>query len=206
MMKRIGLILKIIIIIVIISFPLAAVRICYGVSNYYADKLAMELLNDPALLNVEKFVNSGRLLRYSHTYTFRIFFDGGRMIVNNIKPFGNSDDDRPLIISQIDNYHTTIYDENGEYYDPVLDLWSALIEVPLESIIDVVKNYHAISKHVSNWINMIDHRENDDELFIDVLRRITLENLYTATLIYRGQELVLLKYPTAMRWAYPKTE
>jgi len=81
-----------------------------------------------------------------------------------------------------------------------LELWSEIIGVQLEDIMDVIKNYDEIAMRVSRWTNMADYRINEDESFRKVLNRIINEILYTETVMYKGQEILLLKYPESIRW------
>jgi hypothetical protein len=194
-----------VIILIVIITPLIALRVSHDHSYNNAKKLAEEIKNNPSVLDVKIFSLEERaFFSFHHIYAFEIFFNtGGNIIVYGVNQWGKSWKETPMKFNVIDDYWTCFYDKNGNKYYSYFEIWSEILGVQLEdNIMDVIKNYDAISKRMGNFTDMADHRKNEDESFRKVLNRIINEKLYSESIMYKGQEVFLLKDHNSTKWGW----
>jgi len=127
------------------------------------------LIRNKILSSIKKypFVLSAEILFddydgiYGCNFGIRIVFkDGGNLRIHNVNERGGGPH---LKIFYIDNNNIRIANKNNDYrYTNELKVWSTVIGVQLESIMDIVENYAAISWHAKNAPNLDEYRTKEE--------------------------------------------
>lgn len=161
------------------------------------------VLNDPKVLNVEVEIDSVESLLTKNFYNVKIIFnDGGSMKILDVDKWGKEPKEVPMIIYCVNGYGFTFVNINEGLglLTRHMELWSIITGVQLETIKDIVEHYDIISEHIEKWINLSDYKQDDDMLFL-TRSRVIAENLYTDTIMFDGEEYVLLKYSLLTKWS-----
>jgi len=98
---------------------------------------------------------------YGCNFGIRIVFkDGGSLRIHNVNERGGGPN---LSIYSIDNNNIRIANKSNDYrYTNELKVWSIVIGVQLESIMDIVRNYSTIRWYAKNAPNLGEHRTKDE--------------------------------------------
>ena len=124
--------------------------------RYLWNNVLSEIRNDPDVLDIE--VWSAKEGFFSFTIKF---IHGGSISVINFNEFGKEAENSKISITVVDEYLITFFNKSKKdwIFPQGLELWSAVIGVHLESIIDVADNYDIIKKHVETWTNLSDYKQ-----------------------------------------------
>jgi hypothetical protein len=125
------------------------------------------------------------------------FKDGGRIWVSNCNYRGRERGElgyQKMSIIDVDGYSLDFIYKNTK--DAMsregLELWSEIIGVRLEDLKDIIRNYDIIRKHVESWTNINDYKK-EGERYWETRNRIIENGLYSSTVIFKGEEIILLK-------------
>ena len=188
----------------IVFFPIGVLLYMEFLSSSHYDNVSLIILREPNVLNVKILYDEGYI--WSHEFAIEILLnDGGNMQVRRVNKNGMGN----MEISYIDNYYIGIGNKNKDYEKQTTELqvWSTIIGSKLETITDIVKNYHAIYQYVENAPNLHEYRTTDEierlsggkngnvELEINsvVLDRMLTENVFSF-IILDDQEYYLFKW------------
>jgi len=131
--------------------------------------------------------------------------DGGRISITGINPQGKQSGDVPELISSVNNYffffYNRTYGKEGRFFGETFEFWSSIIGVPVETVVDIVKNYHIISSVVEGWTVMYDYKQNDEPRMFTI-HRILDNALYSEVIIFGYQEIIPLRYSLSQRWRW----
>jgi len=195
---------KIIIFILILSFPIGLMTYAIYIPSYRiaVDKMLMEIKKESTVLDAEILFSESKLIRW--TVNIRISFNnGGNLIVSRINEWGRDTKKKPMSIYFINNYNIRFYNVCEEQFVLFegLDIWSTLIGVNLETISDIVKNYSLISKFVDKLPDITSYidNENYNNMFIernkkllDTLHRVLRENLFSESIIFINERNIFI--------------
>jgi len=185
----------------IILLCVIGIIVCEIIPGSYMSNVLVEIKSDPIVLDAEEFgIETGLLYRY---YTIGITFNnGGSIYATRVNMFGKESKNKSMAITLINNNVCVFYNKNEKetVINKDLAIWSAIIGVHLETIVDVAKNFYVINEHIERWTDLSDYKQ-DNEIFIETLTRVISNNLYSDTVSFDEQEYVLLKYPRTTKWA-----
>jgi hypothetical protein len=173
------------------------ITLCIGI--YYAyvrTKIILMIKNDPAVSDAEILFDKGMFI---NEFAIRVLFNGGGVLeIHEVNGKGKGS----IHIYKIDDNIILIVNNDGKYirHELELEFWSVIIGEQLESVMDIIKNYHAINKHIEDWTDLSRYRKHTDEYFYIVRNRVINENLYSHSIVFDEQEYFLLKYPVLIRW------
>jgi predicted subunit of tRNA(5-methylaminomethyl-2-thiouridylate) methyltransferase len=157
-------------------------------------EIPLMIKSDPAVLDAKIILDNG-IPFFGSEYYIRIFFNDGSIIeVNRVNDYGKG---KRMEILYVNGYLPSIVNKNDNRsiaLEQYLKFFSALIGVELKTIMDIVKNYHAICSEVENWINLSDY-EQDNEYPWQLVERMLAENLFPDSIItFDGQEYFVYKW------------
>jgi hypothetical protein len=147
----------------------------------------LEIKNDPAVLDVE-FHSDTNLIYIIHFIKIT-FKNGDYIYINNYNLRGKEIKHKPMYVNYVNDYHPIFYSKNKEAIvrSNSWAIWSAVIGVRLETVVDISKNYLAISESMEKFTDLSKSNHKTKE--------VVENNLYSDTVTVDGQEYVLLKRP-----------
>jgi hypothetical protein len=133
---------------------------------YISTNLSLKILRNPSVLDVKL------LPEKNSTYLVRILFDdGGSLEVLGVNEKGTGD----IEIVLVNDYKVLFCAE--EFKGPmgrkdVMEIYSILAGEQLETIMEIVNNYHMISRFVNNLPDLDDFKNGDDKNISEVIDRL----------------------------------
>jgi hypothetical protein len=178
----------------LLLYPIGYIFYNEFTDDYYIENTCLEIKSDPAVLDVE--YHSDTNLVYITHFIKITYNNGGKIYISNYNSRGKKIKRKPMYIHTVNNYYPRLYskDKKDITISNNLAIWSAIIGVQLETIVDVAKNYHVISGHMERWTDLSDHKQAK-ESFAERMERVVENNLYSDTVTIDGKEYVLLKSP-----------
>jgi len=189
-----------------VALIILSILIIYmGCLGYKAHSNSSEFLltmikSDPSVLNAEISVADirffGRTWQWRNEYLIHIIFNDGKTIrVANVNDDGEGDENR-MEIRSVNDYSASIVNKNTGIAIDIeqnLNFFSALTGVQLKTVMDIVKNYRIISGEVEKWPNLVDLRQDNEEIY-ETCERVFVNNLLSDSIIFfNGQEYIVYK-------------
>ena len=184
---------------IVLSFPVIIISCisCISCLTIINEHIIISKINrDPSVLDISLFNNNDL---FGADYYIHIYFkDGNSIGINHVEEFGKG---KRMIIQNVNGYVVFITNKStgmGIAQDQELKLFSTLIGVQLETIIDIVKNYRAICSEIENWINLSDYKQDNEKTANGARRRALAEDIFPfpdSIIIFDGQEYFVYKWP-----------
>ena len=188
----------------ILLFPFGLVFYNSFIPSYRpaVNNLVLELMNEPSILDVE-IVFAEIKQRHWYVSLKILFIDGDSIIIRHHVERRGENKVIPIDVLRINDYRPLFFSINRK--ESILELgleyWSFIIEEKLENTVDIIRNFNAIVQHVELWTNLSDFM-HDEEIFVETRNRVITENLYTDSILFNMEEIILLKYLTTTDWAW----
>ena len=182
-----------IIFIMILSVSIGIILLINIRNMYVHARILSMIKSDPFVLDAEILLDDG-ILGFDLSIEI-IFSDGCSMYIRNIDERGRG---AMLYLARVNGFSVSYISTSGKKdieLDQNMKFWSIIIGVQLETVMDLIKNYRKINKHIENWINLNEYRIGNEKAS-EVRDRIIAENLFTdvSTIIFNDHEYFLFKW------------
>lgn len=153
-------ILKVIVVLgVILAFYGLWANYTWALERYYHANVSLMIQKNPSVSDVEILYNEEDDIFIPKDFEFRIlisFNDGSTIELSGVNEYGKGD----IRIIYVDDYYISFGNKNDEYADYTEEhkIWSAIIGTQIESIVDIIKNYHVITQYVKPLPDLHEHR------------------------------------------------
>ena len=182
----------------VLSFPVIIILCiicmsCVGIMTKLINEeiVSSMITREPTVSDITLFNNDDF---FGSDYYIKILFnDGNSIAVNHVDKFGKG---KRMRIMYVNDYFLLISNKStGKLinYNQELKFLSTLIGVQLETVVDIIKNYHVICNEIENWIDLTYYKQ-DNETYYEAKMRVILEDISPDSIIsFEGQEYFVYK-------------
>ena len=164
------------------------VLFCFTGCSYLNKKVLQQIRNDPSVLDLETWTKD-----FGDNPSILIsFIDGNSIAVTQISRKGKETKDKITRIASVNDYYVLFYDKNEKKSVSIntFAIWSTITGVQIKSIVDIVKNYQIICRHVEGWADLSDYKQ-DGDTFHETKNRVIAKKQYSDSVIFTVHEIIL---------------